>query len=47
MVVLIGKGASLMDAIQSPPVNTAGSRYLYHDGVHYEPILRVDKAKAF
>ena len=36
--------ASLMDAIQSP-VDTAGSIILNHNGGHYEPILRVDKAK--
>ena len=46
-MVFSGRGASLMDAIKLPPVNTAGLIYLYHNGVHYEPILRVDKAKAF
>ena len=45
-MILSGRGASLMDAIQSP-VNTAGSIYLNHNVVHYEPILRVDKAKCY
>ena len=38
-----GRGANLNDALASPPVNPAGSIYLYHNGVHYEPILGVEK----
>ena len=31
-MVFSGRGAGLMDAIQLPLVNTAGSIYLYHNG---------------
>ena len=40
-----GRGAKLIDALDSPPVNTAGSIYLNHNGVHYEPILEVGVSK--
>ena len=36
------EGAKLIDTVESPPVNIAGSIYINHNGVHYEPILRVD-----
>ena len=36
-----GKGAKLIDALESPPVNASGSIYLNHNGVHYEPILGI------
>ena len=38
-----GRRANLNDALALPPVNPAGSIYLYHNGVHYEPILGVAK----
>ena len=38
-MIFSGRGSSLMYAIQSP-VNTAGSIYLNHNEVHYEPILK-------
>ena len=37
-----GRGAKLIDTLESPPVNIAGSISIKHNGVHYEPILRVD-----
>ena len=41
-MVLSGRGAKLIDTLESPPVNIAGFIYINHNGVHYEPILRVD-----
>eukprot|EP00800_Vazella_pourtalesii_P014904 TRINITY_DN3901_c0_g1_i2.p1 TRINITY_DN3901_c0_g1~~TRINITY_DN3901_c0_g1_i2.p1 ORF type:complete len:184 (-),score=2.53 TRINITY_DN3901_c0_g1_i2:162-713(-) len=38
-----GRGVNLNDALASPPANPAGSIYLCHNGVHYEPILGVEK----
>ena len=38
-MVFSGKGANLIDALTSPPVSNAGSIYINHNGVHYEPIL--------
>ena len=37
-----GSGANLNDALASSPVNPAGSIYLYHNGVHYEPMHGVE-----
>ena len=34
-----GRGASLIDALTQPVVNTGGSIYLNHNGLHYEPVL--------
>ena len=34
-------GAKFIEALESPPVNNAGSIYLNHNGAHYEPILNV------
>ena len=38
-----GRGASLIDALTLPVVNTAGSIYLNHNGLHYEPVLGLGK----
>ena len=38
-----GRGTNLNDTLASPPVNPAGSIYLYHNSVHYEPIIGVEK----
>ena len=39
-----GRGASLIDALTLPVVNTAGSIYLNHNGLHYEPVLGLGKS---
>ena len=41
-MIFSGKGAKLIDALESTEVNTAGAIYLNHNGAHYEPILIVD-----
>ena len=41
-MVFSGRGAKLLETLESPPGNDAGSIYINHNGVHYEPILRVD-----
>ena len=41
-MVFQGRGAELIDTLESPPVNIAGSIFIKDNGVHYEPILRVD-----
>ena len=41
LMVFSGKGAKLIDALTLPPVNNAGSLYINHNGIDYEPILRV------
>ena len=41
-MVFSGRGAKLLETLESPPGNNAGSIYINHNGVHYEPILRVD-----
>ena len=38
-MVFSGMGAKLIEALESPPVNNAGSIYLNHNGAHYKPIL--------
>ena len=43
-MIFSGRNASTMDAVQTP-VNTTGSINLNHNSVHYEPIIRVEKAK--
>ena len=37
-MVFSGRGAKLIDTVESPPVNIAGSIYINYNGVHYEPI---------
>ena len=41
-MVFSGRGAKLIDTVESLPVNIAGSIYINHNGVHYEAILRVE-----
>ena len=41
-MIFSGRGAKLLETLESPPGNNAGSIYINHNGVHYEPILRVD-----
>ena len=38
-MVFSGRGAKLIEALESPPVNSAGSIYINHYRVHYEPIF--------
>ena len=46
-MIFTGKGAKLINALTSPSVNNARSLYINHDGVHYEPILGMQKIGIF
>ena len=41
-MVFSGRGAKVIDTLESPPVNIADSIYINHNEVHYGPILWVD-----